>query len=415
MQRPFRSVSVGILTIALGAILSAALAQTPAQMEYDRQQREYRLQMQRQQEEQQRQQQLMQENARRQQEESRRANTPQGQGSAGQGSAGQGGAPMQGRSGGGAAADQLSAARARWEKQPPLPPDKNPLLGKWTRPASSQANSSDPFAQLAALAKGGLCEVLFGGGVFEFKTDRLVGKDQRTPEQELDRVEYRGDAKHVVVLPKTTIKLMEWDFEGPNRINWKSQNCVLVRAGPQQAQAGASAGTAAASTGAAASASAATTASASTGAAASASARAEPVRASNGGGKLDLSVVALAPGHNIAGRKLWVLKEDAQVALIKGGVQSTPDASVLQNWIGACQSHTPLCEKGANALKAYSVGLATTDATGHALTPPLPAGRYWVLADAKLANKRVVWNQPVDVKGGDKSLTLDARNAMPVD
>jgi len=27
----------------------------------------------------------------------------------------------------------------------------------------------------------------------------------------------------------------------------------------------------------------------------------------------------------------------------------------------------------------------------------------------------VVWNQPVDVKGGDKALTLDARNAMPVD
>ena len=398
MQRRIRSVSAGVLATALGTILSGALAQTPAQMEYDRQQREYWRQQEQQRQEQQRQQQLMQDNARRQQEESSRINAPQGQGSAGQGGAG-----MQGRGGGGAsgaAADQLSAARARWEKQPPLPPDKNPLLGKWTRPASSQSKSSDPFGQLAALAKGGLCEVLFGGGVFEFKTDRLVGMDQRTPEQELDRVEYRGDAKHVVVLPKTTIKLMEWDFEGPDRINWKSQNCVLVRAGPQQAHA-------AASTGAAASASAATTA--------TAAARPESARASNGGGKLDLSVAALAPGYNIAGRKLWVLKEDAQVALIKGGVTSTPGASVLQNWIRACQAHTPLCEKGANALKAYSVGLATTDATGHALTPPLPAGRYWVLADAKVADKRVVWNQPVDVKGGDKALTLDARNAMPVD
>jgi len=26
-----------------------------------------------------------------------------------------------------------------------------------------------------------------------------------------------------------------------------------------------------------------------------------------------------------------------------------------------------------------------------------------------------VWNAPVDVKGGDKALTLDVRNAMPVD
>jgi hypothetical protein len=55
--------------------------------------------------------------------------------------------------------------------------------------------------------------------------------DGRTPPQELDRVEYRGDSKHVVVIPKTTVKLMEFDVEGPNRINWKSQKCVLVRAG----------------------------------------------------------------------------------------------------------------------------------------------------------------------------------------
>jgi hypothetical protein len=38
-----------------------------------------------------------------------------------------------------------------------------------------------------------------------------------------------------------------------------------------------------------------------------------------------------------------------------------------------------------------------------------------VLSDAKVANRHVMWNQPVDVKGGDKSLTLDERNAMPVD
>ena len=57
------------------------------------------------------------------------------------------------------------------------------------------------------MAKGGLCEVLFGGGVFEFRPDRLIGMDERTPAQELDRVEYRGDAKRVVVLPKTTIQV----------------------------------------------------------------------------------------------------------------------------------------------------------------------------------------------------------------
>src|SRR6202521_887770 len=125
----------------------------------------------------------------------------------------------------------LEAARQTWLKRPPLPPDRNPLLGRWKRPPTGQGNSSDPFAALQALAKGGLCEVLFGGGTFEFRTTTLVGFDARTSEQELDKVEYRGDAKHVVVLPKTTVKLIEFDFDGPNRINWASQNCVLVRVG----------------------------------------------------------------------------------------------------------------------------------------------------------------------------------------
>ena len=49
-----------------------AWAQTPAQMQYERQQREYRQQMERQSQEQQRQQQLMNQNARRQHKQSRR-------------------------------------------------------------------------------------------------------------------------------------------------------------------------------------------------------------------------------------------------------------------------------------------------------------------------------------------------------
>ena len=53
-----------------------AQAQTSQQMEYERQQREYRLQMERQQEQQRQQQKQMEENARRQQEEMRRLNTP---------------------------------------------------------------------------------------------------------------------------------------------------------------------------------------------------------------------------------------------------------------------------------------------------------------------------------------------------
>ena len=69
-----------VLTVLAGAP-QHAWAQTPAQMEYERQQREYSRQQEQQRQEQQRQQQLMNENARRQQEESRRLNAPAGQSS----------------------------------------------------------------------------------------------------------------------------------------------------------------------------------------------------------------------------------------------------------------------------------------------------------------------------------------------
>ena len=299
----------------------------------------------------------------------------------------QAGAPQGGRVNAGAApgAAAADAARRSWLARPPLPPERNPLLGKWTRPASTQAKSNDPFAQLGALAKGGMCEVLFGGGVFEFRRDSLVGMDAHTAPQELDRVEYRGDARHVVVLPKTTIKLIEFDFDGPDRINWTGQNCALVRVNaPAAAQQ-----------------------------ATNAAAARSPAQA-GGSATLALSVGALSPQDHVAGRKMWILKADPQFVLIKAGLTSTPYGTVLQNWMRACERKEQACMTGMQALQPVSVGFLAADAEGHARTPPLPAGRYWVLSDAKIDNRHMMWHQPVDVKGADAQVTLDARNVMSV-
>ncbi len=394
MKRDFRSAVRVLVGMTLTGAVGIGAAQTPAQMEYERQQREYWRQQEQQRQEQQRQQQQMNENARVQQEQSRRfmeSTKPSGSYAPGAAQGSPGAGPGAGADPTGAQA--ASAARAMWEKRPALPPDRNPLLGKWTRPASTRTNSSDPFAAVFAMAKGGLCEVLFGGGVFEFRPDRLVGMDERTPPQELDRVEYRGDAKRVVVLPKTSLKLIEFDFEGPDRINWASQKCVLVRVG--SASSGASAAKPA------------------TVATAAPPSAARPD--STTGGVIDFSVGTPSPENKVAGRTLWLLKQDAQVALIKGGLKSTPNASVLQNWMRACAERTPDCQKGVLALNAYSVGYIKTDANGHALTPPLPAGRYWVLSDTKIGDKKVMWHELVDVRAGTQSVTLDQRNALPVE
>lgn len=391
MSYRFRSAICLLVGTVLTAVAGLSSAQTPAQLEYERQQRENWRQQEQQRQEQQRLQQLMNDNARRQQEESSRINAPSGQG----GSVApvppgpSGGAP--GARSDTAGAQAASAARATWEKRPALPADRNPLLGKWTRPPSTRPNPNDPFGAVTAMATGGLCEVLFGGGVFEFRPDRLMGMDERTPPQELDRVEYRGDARRVVVLPKTTFKLIEFDFEGPDRINWASQKCVLVRVGAASNRASTPAP------------------------AATSAASAAPSAAAAAGGVLAISVGALSADKNsAAGRKFLVLKQDPQFALIQGGIKSTPYATVLQNWVRACLAKTPDCEKGARALQPYIVGGVTTDADGHAQPAALPAGRYWILGDTKVGDKRLMWHELVDLKG-DRSVTLDLRNAKLVE
>jgi hypothetical protein len=396
MSIPTRSIftAVAVVVTVLALTPQHGRAQTPAQVEYERQQREYRLQQEREREQQQRQQQLMNENARRQQEESSRTNAPVGQGSGGYApgtTQGTPGAAPGARGGGPTGAQAASAARAMWEKRPALPPDRNPILGKWTRPPSTRPNPSDPFGAITAMARGGLCDVLFGGGVFEFRPDRLLGMDGRTPPQELDRVEYRGDARRVVVLPKTTLKLIEFDVEGPDRINWASQKCVLVRVGAASRSASAAAPATAA------------------GAASSARSGATT------GGVLAFAVGAPSPDDKVAGRKLIVLTDDPQMVLIKGGIKSTPYGSVLQNWLRACVQRTPDCEKGGQALRPRIVEIATTDANGRAQTQSLPAGRYWVLSDAMVGGKRMMWHELVQVRSGEQLLTLDQRNAKPVD
>jgi hypothetical protein len=101
-----------VLTVLAGAP-HYGWAQNPAQMEYERQQREYWRQQEQQRQEQQRQQQLMNDNARRQQEESRRLNAPAGQSPT---PGYQGAAPqMAPRQPGAQANASAATAAAKWE------------------------------------------------------------------------------------------------------------------------------------------------------------------------------------------------------------------------------------------------------------------------------------------------------------
>jgi hypothetical protein len=413
---------VRISLVVLAALLTAvtiapqrAWAQTPAQMEYDRQQREYWRQQEQQRQEQQRQQQQMNENARRQQEQMKQLNAPPGQSP----TPGQG--PTQRTPSGPPGGQALEEARQTWLKRPPLPPERNPLLGRWTRPPTGKENLSDPFAALQALAKGGLCELFFGGGTFEFRATTLVGFDARTSEQELDKVEYRGDAKQVVVLPKTTVRLMVFDVEGPNRINWSGQNCALVRVGPSSR--GAPVASTAPLQNAAPAVSPESSKATTPSSGAASIARASEGRAgsiASRGTLLSLVAGLQYPSGKyfpLAGTTFYVLKENLDAALARGGVQAPSGVSLLRAWILACETQqTATCSQGNRAFETNTVATLRTDLQGRAELGTLNAGTYYVYGgNQRYQQHNVLWNVRVDVReGANNAVKLDQANLISI-
>ena len=300
---------------------------------------------------------------------------------------------------------QGQAVRRTWQQRPPLAPERNPLLGRWTptppaqRPAA--AGLSPEMAKMASELIGGmtsgLCDSMLGQGTIEFRAGGPVALGRDGRERPMYPAEYRGGGSRVVVLPQagTTFTHMIIDFSDPDHATVAGVGCGLRRAG---ASGGTHAGAATEKT------TMATREAQGTGAGAVA------------GGVLSLSILSSTAGSiNVANRKIWVLKKEPRLALIQAGLPDTAYGNALQNWIRSCQAREPGCQQGALALKPYTVGVATTDADGHAQSQPLPAGRYWVFGDGKVDNRAMLWNQPVDVKAGPATVTLDQRNASPVD
>jgi hypothetical protein len=266
--------------------------------------------------------------------------------------------------------------------------------------------------------------LLFAGGTFEFRPTTLVGFDQRTSEQELDKVEYRGDAKQVVVLPKTTVRLMVFDFDGPDRINWSGQNCVLVRVGPASRGAPLASSVqpqnaAAAAPSQSSRAGATPPASSSGTSIARASDRATSSVASHG---TSLSLVAglqypSGKYFPLDGTTFYVLKESLDAALVRGGVHPPPGISPLRAWILACEAkQATTCSQGNRVFEASTVATLRTDLQGQAELGPLNAGTYYIYGgNQRYQQRNVLWNVRVDVKeGANNSVKLDQANVMSV-
>ena len=160
------------------------------------------------------------------------------------------GAPQQQQVQQNAAAAQGQAVLRTWRARPPLPAERNPLLGRWNSQGASPAGARKQTGgadlarllgpEMAGMANamlggitGGMCDSMLGRGLVEFRPTALVaiGRDGR--EHLKYHVQYRGGGSRVVVLPQdaTTFTHMIIDFDNVDRASVAAVGCVMVRAG----------------------------------------------------------------------------------------------------------------------------------------------------------------------------------------
>lgn len=142
------------------------------------------------------------------------------------------------------------------------------------------------------------------------------------------------------------------------------------------------------------------------------------VAAGTGGtGTLSLaSGIAPEPGDSnpLDGAPFILAKESLESVLRKAGLQPSAGESAIKLWQKACESRQPLCQQGFARLLAVGVGRVKLDAKGKAQFPALPAGTYYLVGSGVYDDRQVLWDLRIDIKPGANSVTLDQRNAVPI-
>jgi hypothetical protein len=136
-------------------------------------------------------------------------------------------------------------------------------------------------------------------------------------------------------------------------------------------------------------------------------------------GNATLSVISGFPMQQgtpnpLAGRPYVLMRDSYANALAKAGI-SVPAGMSPYKFVGsACASRTPDCQKILDVLKANAASAVRSDANGSGTFPGVAPGTYYLMISTRYNNQGLVWGQPIQLKAGPNSVTLDQRNAAPL-
>jgi hypothetical protein len=143
-----------------------------------------------------------------------------------------------------------------------------------------------------------------------------------------------------------------------------------------------------------------------------------PVSAPTGPANATLSIVSGLPPQPGQPSPLaahpYILLRSSFSDTVARAVTIPPDSTAHKALGLACTNRTPDCQKIVAAIQADAAGSLRADANGGATFPAVPAGTYYLMISARYNNQVIAWEQAVQLHPGSNTVTLDLRNATPV-
>jgi hypothetical protein len=242
-------------------------------------------------------------------------------------------------------------------------------------------------------AMAGGCKSMFGSGVIAFEPTALQWVAPDGHEEILNNVAYRANGAEVIVLTKDpgAVPALIFGFPDHDRAVVAFFNCTMDRVGAKPRAAAAPARASAAV------------------AAAVPATVAAPSGPANA--VLDMQVGIGAPGHlsPLPGLQFWVTPQNPAEALAAAGIMPASSRSVGEFLNADCRNQAN-CIRDWNTMTGRALGSVRTDAAGHARTPPIQAGRYYIVGFAPDKTRGLFWSLPVDARPGSNAVTLNQTN-----
>ncbi len=117
----------------------------------------------------------------------------------------------------------------------------------------------------------------------------------------------------------------------------------------------------------------------------------------------------------LAGHPYTLLRDSLAHIVAKAGVAVPAGTSPFKALGLACGNRTPECQKIMDGIKANAVAGVRAEANGNATFSGIAPGTYYLMISTRYNNQSLVWSQAVQVAPGTNSVTLDVRNATPVE